>query len=405
MISSFAWKNMWRNKLRSSIIILAVTLGIFAAIFVIAFANGMVSNRINSIILTELSHIQIHQNGFLDNDQINLRISGADSIVNTLKKLPNVVAVSKRIVLNSLAASAETSVGVKIIGVDFDDEKKVSNVSGKIIEGKYLGETGKNQVFIGEKLARKLNVGLNNKIIITVQDINKNITAGAFRVVGIFRTDYVNFDESNLYIRNKDISTLTGLDTDDAHEIAILLDKNENTEVCTKNIAGLFPKLDVENWQQISPEAGYLANVMNQYTYIFIFIILLALCFGIINTMLMVVLERVHELGMLMAIGMNRFRLFVMIVQETVFLSLTGGVFGIIIGYLVSNYFGRVGINLNLWKDVFAELGYSSIIYPVMDNSTMIGTTIMVIFAGVFSAMYPAYKALKLNPCEAIRAE
>lgn len=405
MISSFAWKNLWRNKLRSSIIILAITLGIFAAIFVIAFANGMVSNRINSIVLTELSHIQIHQEGFLDNDQINLRISGADSVVNILKKMPHVVAVSKRIVLNSLAASAETSVGVKIIGVDFDDERKVSNVSGRIIEGKYLGETGKNQIFIGEKLAQKLNVGLNNKIIITVQDINKNITAGAFRVVGIFRTDYVNFDESNLYIRNKDISTLTGLDPNDAHEIAILLDKNENTEVCTKNIAGLFPKLDVENWQQISPEAGYLANVMNQYTYIFIFIILLALCFGIINTMLMVVLERVHELGMLMAIGMNRFRLFVMIVQETVFLSLTGGVFGIIIGYLVSNYFGRVGINLNMWKDAFAELGYSSIIYPVMDNSTMIGTTIMVIFAGVFSAMYPAYKALKLNPCEAIRTE
>ena len=160
----------------------------------------------------------------------------------------------------------------------------------------------------------------------------------------------------------------------------------------------------MKDWQQLSPEAGYLVSAMNQYMFLFLFIILLALSFGIVNTMLMVILERVHELGMLMAIGMNRLRVFMMIMLETIFLSLTGGVFGIIIGYAVSKYFAKSGIDLYFWKEAFGELGYSTLIYPEIDSATIIITAIMVIIAGVVSALYPAYKALKLNPSESIRA-
>ena len=144
---------------------------------------------------------------------------------------------------------------------------------------------------------------------------------------------------------------------------------------------------------------------MNQYMFIFIIVILIALCFGIINTMLMVIMERIHELGMLMAIGMNRARVFAMIMLETVFLSLTGGITGLILGYTAIKYFAKAGINLYFWKEAFSELGYSSYIYPVIDSKTMIITAILVMIAGIFSALYPAYKALKLNPSEAIRTQ
>ena len=404
MISSFAWRNLWRNKLRSFVIITAVTLGIFAGIFLMAFMNGMVNDRIQTIISTEISHIQIHRPGFVESDLFTLRIANADSVVDVVKRIPNVSAASKRIVINSMAASAETGTGVKITGIDPESEKKVTRLYTKIFEGKYLDGTGKNSIIIGETLAKKLKVGLKNKFIITVQDVKNNITGGAFRVVGIYWTDNNMFDGANVYVRNSDISALTGLDGKEAHEVAILLSNKDATEEAGKAVAAGFPQLEVKDWLRISPEAGYLVSAMNQYMYIFMVVILLALCFGIINTMLMVIMERVRELGMLMAIGMNKLKVFMMIMLETVYLSLTGGVLGIIGGYFVTRYFEHAGINLFFWKEAFASLGYSAMVYPVIEPGTMVIVTIMVIVTGILSSLYPAYKALKLNPSQAIRS-
>ena len=404
MIPSFAWRNLWRNKLRSFIIIAAVTLGIFAGIFLTAFTNGMINSRIQSIISTEMSHVQIHQPGFLDNDQFSLLIENADSVVRLVRETPDVVAASKRIIINSMVASAVTGTGVRITGIDPENEIKVTDLSSKIISGKYIDSADHNPVVISERLAGKLKVSLKNKIIITVQDVNKNITGGAFRIVGIFRTDNSMFDEANIFVRGTDLSRLTGLKGHEAHEIAILLNKNETDDV-TKTLSGMFPNLEVRSWQQLSPEAGYLVSAMNQYMFIFIIVILIALCFGIVNTMLMVIMERIHELGMLMAIGMNRARVFAMIMLETIFLSLTGGITGLILGYTAIKYFAKAGINLYFWKEAFSELGYSAYIYPVIDSKTMGITAILVMIAGIFSALYPAYKALRLNPSEAIRTQ
>lgn len=402
MITIFAWRNIWRNKLRSSIIIASVTLGIFAGIFLIAFLNGMVNSRVDAVISAELSHIQFHKPGFRDNNQFSLRFTVNDSLLQQLKQTPHVKACSKRIIINSMIASAETGVGVKITGIDPCEEIKVTCLHKKIIQGKYLDETGRNPVVISEKLANKLKVGLKNKIIITVQDEEKNITGGAFRIVGIYRTDNLMYDEANIFITNIDIARLTGISADDAHEIAVLLDNNENAEAVTQTLSNKFPDIEVKNWLQLSPDAGALVGAMNQYAYIFIIIILLALCFGILNTMLMVIMERIRELGMLLAIGMNRIRVFMMIMFETVILSLTGGLLGTALGWSASIYYMKKGIDLYFWKEAFGEIGFSSLIYPIIETRVIITTTIMVIITGILSAIYPAFKAIGLKPTEAI---
>lgn len=405
MLWLLSWKNIWRNKQRSIVVITAVTLGVFAGVFMIAFMNGMVEDRIKAVIQTEISHIQIHRPGFKENNDFSLILNNADSILQQVKQNKNVSAASKRIVISSLAASAETNTGVKIMGIIPDEEKKVTNINSKIIEGNYFESKKKNTVVIGKKLAEKLKVNIKNKIIITVQDINKNITSGAFRVTGIYETVNNMYDEANIFVRYDDLCTLTGLSKTEAHEIAILLNENKNSKPVTQELKKKFPALEIQDWLEISPEAGYLVSAMDQYMFVFILIILLALCFGIINTMLMVVLERVKEIGMLMAVGMSKLRIFFMIMLETVFLSLTGGLTGVIIGYFTCNYLEKVGMDLYFWKEAYASIGYSSFIYPTIDTSTLISTTVMVIFTGIVSALYPAYKALRFNPAEATRTE
>lgn len=403
MIPQLAWRNIWRNKLRSSVVILSVALGIFAGIFLIALTNGMINARIDAIISTEVSHIQIHLPGFEENNDIKLLMKDADRILRKVKQNPNVAAASKRYILNAMASSAETGTGVKLVGIDPVDERRISNVSDKVIEGNYLIDSGRNPVLIGQRLAKKLNVGLKNKIILTLQDAENNITAGAFRVVGIYETDNFLFDEAVVFVRNKDLCRLIALDENDAHEIGIILDENSKLEEAQQKLAAGFPKLSVEEWRKLSPEAGYLVSAMNQYLFIIMIVILLALCFGIINTMLMVVMERMRELGMLMAIGMSHPRVFLMIMLETVFLSLTGGVVGITLGYATSEYLANEGLDLYFWQEAYASIGYSSLIYPAIDWGSMLVTAVMIIITGVFSALYPAYKALRLNPADAIR--
>lgn len=403
MLWLLAWKNIWRNKLRSAVVMIAITLGVFAGVFLIAFMNGMVEDRIKSVIRTEISHIQIHHTGFEDNLDFSLRIKNADSILQIVNKTKDIEAVSKRIIISSMVASSETSTGVKIVGIVPTQEKKVTNISEKIIEGNYFEGKGKNYVVIGKKLAEKLKVKIKNKIIITAQDADKTITSGAFRVVGIFETDNAMFDEANIFVNYSDLCRLTALDGTEAHEIAILLDKNEYTPSVLSELKKKLPGLNVQDWMELSPEAGYLVSAMNQYMYIFIFIILLALCFSIINTMLMVVLERVRELGMLMAVGMSKARVFFMVMLETIYLSLTGGLIGIILAYFLCKHLGAVGLDLYFWKEAFSSVGYASIIYPVIDFQMLLITTGMVIYTGIISSLYPAYKALKLNPAESTR--
>jgi len=163
--------------------------------------------------------------------------------------------------------------------------------------------------------------------------------------------------------------------------------------------------LDVAEWKHISPELAMQSTWLDFMLYIFVGIILAALGFGIVNTMLMAVLERIREIGMLIAIGMNRKRVFSMIVLETVFLSLSGGILGIILAWITVSILNARGLNMSQFSQGMEALGYPSLIYPSVDFASYVSITIMVIITGVLAAIYPALHAIRLKPAEAIRKE
>ncbi len=406
MLLSISWRNIWRNKVRSLVIIFSVALGIFAGVIAAAFFRGMADQRIQKVISTELSFIQIHKPGFQETNDFTNYIADADGLRNSISEIEGVSGVSERIVIQSMAASAETATGVLISGVKPDEETEVTTINNKIIDGEYFKGIKRNPVVIGEKLAEKLNVKVKSKIVITVQDINNNITSGAFRVVGIYSTDNTMFDGSNIFVRYSDIQKLTSFPKDAAHEIAININNREILPQITqqvKEIAG--ENLEVKIWKELRPEMNYLTEAMDMYMYIFIVIILLALLFGIINTMLMVVMERTKEIGMLMAIGMGKLKIFSMVVLESVLLSLTGGIVGVLIGGFSAKYGETHPVDLSMWAQGYQQLGYDAFVYTQLDYTMLINITILVIITGVIASIYPAYKALKNDPADALRIE
>jgi len=373
--------------------------------FSTSFMKGMMDQRIRQAISTEISHIQIHRQGYRQESSLQLFMNGSPAMVGKIRKINHVKGVSQRIIIQSMVSSAETSSGVKIAGIYPDNEQDVTNLSTKIVEGKYFDGVPKNPVVVSRKLAEKLNVKLHSKIVFTLQDMDKNITAGAFRIAGLFETPNSVYDEMNVFVRHDDLSRLLDFPEGASHEIAILVDDNDMIASVQDEVKNMVADYEVLNWKEISPEMSYMTEIMDMYMYIFIIIILLALLFGIINTMLMVILERVKEIGMLMAVGMNKLKIFTMIMVETVQLSLVGGVAGIVVGSLISKHFETHAINLSLWAKGYSQLGYDTMAYCSLETEMVINITVLVIFTGIIAALYPAYKALKYDPAEALRME
>jgi ABC-type lipoprotein release transport system permease subunit len=396
---------VWRNKLRSSVIIIAIALGLSAGVFSSAFYKGMADQRIKKAIKTEISHIQVHKPKFRQANDITQFIPQSDELANSIREIPEVAGVTRRIIIFSMASSAETATGVKISGIMPEEEKQATNLHEKLIEGNYFEEDRRNPIIVGWKLAEKLNVKMGSKIVLTLQDVENNIVAGAFRIVGIFDTQNGIYDESNVFVKYEDLRRLMVLPEHAAHELAILVEDNDLVGETSRKIKELAGNLEVLTWGELSPEMNYLNEAMDLYMYIFIIIILFALLFGIINTMLMVVLERIKEIGMLMAIGMNRLRIFTMIVLESIFLSLTGGVIGVLMGAGISKYFETHRIDLSMWGEVYEDLGYDPYVFTSLEFSLLVNVTILVIITGIVASLYPAYKALQNDPADALRIE
>lgn len=405
MIWSVSWRNVWRSKTRSLVIITAITLGVFAGVYTVAFMFGWVNQRVASVINTEMSHIQIHQKEYLETNEVHDYILNIDSIKLDIKSMPLVKAVSERVIANCMISSAETGSGVQLMGVIPDEEMLVTNLHEKIVDGEYFEGVKSNPIVIGEKLAEKLNVKVRSKVVVTITEMDGTLTGGAFRVAGIYRTSNSAYDEAKAFVQADDLRRLLKLDSNAGHELAIFIKENGTENQTALEVRNKYPDLETLTWEQLVPDMQLVNENMNLMLYIFVGIILLALGFGIVNTMLMVILERVKELGMLMAVGMNRVRVFSMIVLETVFLSLTGGTIGILLALILTQITGKTGIDLSLWGDGLNSMGYDSIIYPEIGFDSIIGVAIMVIITGVLSAIYPARKAIRLNPAEALRID
>ncbi|UJH66731.1 ABC transporter permease [Allomuricauda sp. SCSIO 65647] len=395
-----AWRNVWRNKLRSSIVIASIVLGIWSGLFIMAMAAGLNEQRLKSSIDSYLSHIQVHNPGFLENFDKKDTIVDSRSILNEIDTMRHVKAYSKRLVLQGMASTAHGNYGVKIMGIFPKEERNVTDISQKLVEGSYLYKLKRNPIVIGQKLADKLGAKINSKVVLNFLDASNNTISTSFRVEGIFKTVNSSFDERNVFVKYTDLAPGIGL-TGNYHEIAILCDDIKQT-VPVKNSIGTDNK--VESWDEISPELGYAQKTMSNFIYIFMGIILLALTFGIVNTMLMAVLERKRELGMLLSVGMDRRKVFAMIILETFFLALIAAPIGMLLSIWAIEYFGINGIDLSAVGKGLESFGMGSRLYTKLPSVLYLNITLMTLVVALIAAVVPARRALRLNPAEAVKA-
>lgn len=398
-----AWRNIWRNRIRSLIIMGSVATGLTAGLFVLSLYKGILEDRVRMVIDTEVSHLQIHHKRFKEDYDAKFVVGDPEVLTAALKNDPRVKAFTTRTVCQGMLATGTGSSGLQIIGVAPEQENIVSGLNSRVIEGKGFQEEKRNQVVVGKKLADKMHLKPGTKVVLSFTDKEQNIISAAFRVAGIYRTNNAPRDERLVYVRQPDLNELLSMQGA-FHEVAIVLKRDQDIESARTGLQHRFPADRIETWEEISPETKLMIDTTDQYAHIFVAIIMLALSFGIINTMLMAVLERSREIGMLLAVGMNRLRVFQMILTETVFLTVTGTPVGILLTWLIVRYYQSRGMDISsIGGMTMSEFGFSSIIYPAFPWEKIFGEMSIVMGAAMLSSLIPAVKAIRMRPVDALQ--
>lgn len=399
MLLKIAWRNIWRNATRSVVVIIAIALGLWAGVFASAFVQGLMKQKIETVISMEMSDFQFHAPEFREEALAKLYMKDGESVRASVATEDAVLGTSGRLLSMGMIGSAKQNGAIKIMGINPADEHGVTSLADRVVEGKYFEGMKRNPVLISQRTAEKYRVKLRSKLVLTIQDIDGEIIAGAFRVVGIYKSENGVFDDNHLYVQQSDLRRMMKID-EGLHEIAVLLNDHGLADPMAIKYQEQYKELEVKSWLDLATGMRMMVGMIDQYLYYIVGIILVALLFSILNTMLMAVLERVREIGMLMAVGMTKGKVFMMIMLETVMLGLIGGPLGLLISWAFVTHFGVTGIDLG---GAYDDYGFSSIVYPYLDNQSYIEVTYMVVIMAIIAAIYPAIKALNLNPVEAIR--
>lgn len=400
MMLSLAWKNIWRNRKRSLIILAATAIGLTGGLFSAGVTTGMYDAMVDAGINRELGELQIHTKVYAADRQVDRFIPDMSVVRPVLDTLGAIRAYATHTLLEGMASSANASAGVLLTGIDPGHERRVTAIAQSLTEGTYLDKP--NSIVIGSALADKLKLRLRSRLVMSFAGLNGAITYAAFRIGGIFRTDATNFDLSNVFVRQADLEGLLG--TLPVHEILIRLHDRKTLDATRDALRQRLPDdLLVETWRDISPELKLTADSTDITNTILLGLILFALLFGLTNTLLMSVLDRVRDFGILLAVGMYRRRLFAMIIYESLFLSFSGGITGVLLGWGIIQYFHGTGIDLSSLSAGLSTYGIPSILHPYVRSSLFVSLTIMMVVTSLAAAIYPAIKAVRLKPVEAIR--
>ncbi|MBE9545004.1 MAG: ABC transporter permease [Proteobacteria bacterium] len=404
MYLQLAWRNIWRNPRRTAVILTAVIIGIWSMILLGSLMRGIAVGMIENGISTLTGHLQIHHKGYRNDPAIENSITDPVVVENALREvLPKGSSWTARVRVSAVASNARHYSGVTLVGIDPVAEAKVSFIGTAISQGRYLNPGDHNGIIVGEALLEKFDTKLGRKLVLMSQDTHRENASRAFRIIGTFRAEMEATEKQFVFVMRKASHKMLRLG-DGISEISILLPgKPDNPEIYDRLMTALpSDQFEVNTWRELLPFQTAYLRILDGFMWIWYFVVFVAMGFGIVNTTLMAVFERMREFGLLKALGMKPWWILREVLTESFLLLVTGMIIGNILAFICIYALSGSGIDLSALAAGAEYAGMTRVIYPAVALKDIFVSNLVVLLLGILVSTYPAVKAARFTPVEAL---
>jgi putative ABC transport system permease protein len=402
MMFKIALRNIFRRKRRSIITILTMLFGFMLSAVSIAWSDGTYNNIINLFTRNRLGQIQIHSKGYLDNPTLYNTIDNYDSIMHVAARVEGVEYQTPRLFAAGLASYGDQSSGAEIIGIDPVLAEKAINMQKKVVEGSYFSDQPGRKALLGKKLASILKAQTGDSVIIISQGADGSLANDIYEVTGLVESGDPDQDRVAFYLHLADAQELLVL-PNQVHEIAIICDKLSEVPQITASIRGELknPDLDVATWKTVAKSFYRSMQLDKDSMWVMLLIIIFMVAVAVLNTVLMSVLERTREYGVLRAMGTAPGQVFRLVIIEVLIMAAVGVIIGCGFAYIINSALSVQGIPMP------ESLSYGGVdftrMYTEINARSFYLPAISVMFSAFIVSLFPALKAARIAPAKAMR--
>ena len=398
LLFQLSLRNLLRHKRRNGMLLVAIAVAVAGVNATNTLLRGYQYDMLESVVANLTGHVKVHAQGYLDDPNIQKGFSLTDDYTPNLAD-DMLQGWASRVRVPGVIMSERETRGVQLVGIDPQAEG-ISFIGNVSIDGVFLKDGDDKRVVIGKELARQLETKVGRRLVILAQGADGKNRERGYRIAGLFDAEGTGLEKSFVFVGLHRLQGL--LESEDITEVSVRLKQESYRESAKKSIAKSFADLEVLDWRELEPQTAEMFRFADVTIYIWFLLMMGALTFGLVNSLIAAVMERVKELGMLRALGMQRRTVILQVVLESSIMMALGVLLGTLFGVLIFLSV-KDGIDLSAWAEGVELVGVSSLLVPKMLPGDVVQVAWMSMLLGLLASLYPAWRVVSIRPLDALR--
>ncbi|THU39540.1 ABC transporter permease [Niastella caeni] len=398
-----AWKNSWRNRNRTIITMAAIFFAVILSVITGSLQDGIFDNLVKNMVSYYSGYIQVHKTGYWDEQILDNSFASGKITEQAILRHENITGLTSRLESFALASSENLTKGCLVAGIDPDNENRITNLKDKVVAGTYLYENDKS-VLLSKGLAGRLQLNTGDTVILIGQGYHGATAAGKYPVKGIVQFGSPDLNDRVLFMPLPAARELYGAEQMLTSYVISLRDPARLATTAERLQLAIGNELHVMTWEEMMPDVKQHITTDSNNMKIIQGILYLLICFGIFGTLLMMMVERKYEMGMLVAIGMRKIKLIGLLMAESVFTLLSGCALGILCSVPLVFHLNRHPLRIGgETAEIYKRFGFEPIFPTSTDAIHFVSQGLIVFCIGLLLSLYPLYKVVRLNAVTAMR--